>query len=133
MGREYKDFIDPKKYPEGFNEYLRNNNVVVEESEYWIIVNNSFIKGQLVAFSKLPVADAKELYAADVVLLSGRPNFQVRTEAILELGKILSTYPDKKVYINALEDRSVPNRWHIHIVDRLPGVCLDDCLCMDCA
>lgn len=97
--RDYKNIPDPKLDVKKFNLYLVNNNEVVFFSAKWIIIKNSYIEGQLVCFCLDNVAYYGDL---DEVALYG-------------LKRILQEYKDNHVYINATKDKSVPNRFHLHI------------------
>lgn len=97
--REYKNLPHPSKEPEAFNQYLKDNNEVITENYYWILIENSFIENQLVLF-----------------LLSAKSYFSELNELELRnLQMILHHYKDKHIYINADKDKSVPNRLHLHI------------------
>lgn len=98
--RKYKNLPHPTKQPEKFNEYLINNNkVVIQHLFDWILIENSFIENQLVLFAKRSVQYFNELNELE----------------LKSLQVILYPYKDKHVYINADKDKSVPNRFHLHI------------------
>lgn len=106
MARSYNNLPHPTKEPEAFNQYLRDNNEVVQENAFWIVIRNSYLKHQLVAFCKFPVGKAADIN--DVIkapLLS-------RYQAFLW---IFTEYDDHHIYVNKLKDRSVPDRFHVHI------------------
>lgn len=107
--RKYKDLPDPIKEPEKFNQYLRDNNRLVLELNYFIVMRNSYIEGQNVAFCKLPVADLVDaLYQLD----GDEKELEKFTADFIS---IFMAYPGRKIYINANKDKSVPDRFHIHI------------------
>ena len=95
--RKYKNL--PKIDSLEFNQYLRDNNILVLETEYWILIRNSYIDNELVCFIK---SFKRYLYEADA-------------NEIMELFEILKTYKKKGCYINADNDKSVGNRLHLHI------------------
>lgn len=107
--REYKNLPHPTKEPEAFNQYLRDNNEVLAETDYWIVIRNSFIKDQLVAFCKLPVATFQE-YA-----LSWTDTVKERNLMLCEPYSIMGMHKKDYIYINAEVDKSVPDRLHFHI------------------
>ena len=101
--RDYKDVPDPEKEPMEFNTYLAKNNEVVYEGRYWILIKNSYVKNQLVLFS----TESKVRYLS-----------QLSYPASFELFAILLAFAENKsVYINKDEDKSIPDRLHLHIVD----------------
>ena len=83
---------------EAFNDYLRENNEVLEETEDWILIKNRYIDNQLVLFSKR-VAELHELGGFELG----------------EMADILKKYKHGMWYRNAVEDRSIPDRLHLHI------------------
>lgn len=97
--RIYIDLPDCEKEVEKFNEYLLKNNEVIENGKYWLLINNKYIKKQLVCFLKLNKKYLTEL----------------NIEETLELYKIIEQYKDKHIYINADKKKSIRNRLHIHI------------------
>lgn len=104
--REYENLPDPELDVEGFNQYLRDNNVVVKENEHFIIIENSYIENQLVAFAKVSVKDASDY--------QNYP-FENQLQALKDYLGIFADYPQCHNYINAILDRSVKKRFHIHI------------------
>jgi hypothetical protein len=100
MKREYKNLPNPTTEPKEFDEYLRKNNELILETDFWILIKNSFIENQLVCFSKNPYAQG----IGDLL-----------KEELIDLQNILSAYQEKHIYINALENKSIPNRFHVHI------------------
>lgn len=109
MKRNYENLPHPIHEPEKFNQYLRDNNIVVLELEYFLIIRNSYIKKQNVAFCKLPVSDLEEVL---YLLGSSKEALQDFTADFIS---IFMAYQKRNIYINAKEDRSVPDRFHIHI------------------
>ncbi len=101
--REYKDLPDPTLEPEKFNQYLIDNNKVVKDTIVWLIIENRYIEGQLVAFCKYPVKDIAEY--RDI-------NYPSKDIAFIWLFEYFS---GKHIYINADKDKSVLNRLHFHI------------------
>lgn len=99
--RTYKDLPDANRELVPFNQYLRENNIVVKETPYWILIKNSFINNQLVLFTKLNKRYLYEVYNV--------------SEAYAELIDYLEEYKHNHIYINADKDKSVPNRLHLHI------------------
>lgn len=107
--RKYKNLPHPSREVEAFNQYLRDNNEVVGELDYFLIIKNSYIPRQFVSFCKLPVKDLKQLfdYTEDKSDLWNK----VRNEFLAHF----ITYGDKHIYINEPKDKSVPDRFHLHI------------------
>lgn len=101
--RTYNNLPDATLESEAFNQYLRDNNEVITENIVWIVIRNSYIKDQLVAFCKFPVKNISEY--KDIDYLSKESAFYW----------IFEEYSGKHIYINADKDKSVPNRLHIHI------------------
>ncbi len=97
--RKYKNLPDPQKQVREFNRYLLNNNKVIENTKYWVLLKNKFIKNQLVIFAKM---DVKYLNDID------QQHFE-------SLKKILEPYKKQRVYINSDKEKSVVNRLHVHI------------------
>jgi len=97
--REYKDLPHPINEPEKFNQYLRDHNTVIDDGHSWLTIRNSYIKGQLVVFSKRSKEDIGDLTLKEWRMLL--PIFEV--------------YPGHHIYINDTEDQSIPNRLHFHI------------------
>jgi hypothetical protein len=90
---------NPNRRPDEFNQYLVDKNEIVQYRGNWLIIENSFIKNQLVVFCLDNVRYFHELWEEDLVVLQN----------------ILRRYKDKHVYINADKDKSIPNRLHLHI------------------
>lgn len=86
--------------------FLRENNEVVGDLEYWLIIKNKFHDKQYTAFTKLN----NVVYREDLTL---EPNFQI---AMLELDQFILTHNLHLhyMYINAWKDRSI-KRFHFHI------------------
>lgn len=99
MPRTYKNLPNPDTQIEEFNEYLLNNNTVINEGTYWILIQNSYISGQLVLFAKQP-----RKYLHDCT-----------ADELQEMVNMLADYCKHYMYINADHNKSVPNRLHIHI------------------
>lgn len=97
--RKYKNLPNPNTQIEEFNEYLRKNNELIRETKNWILIKNSFIPNQLVLFNKNNLKYLSE----------------ISIDEFVELKFILKDYDEKKFYVNAAKDKSVPNRLHIHI------------------
>ncbi len=104
--RKYNNLPDPTNEPEAFNQYLRDNNEVVEEIPLWIIIKNSYIKDQLVAFCKLPVKTMLEYTTKTPATMS---------EQYANFIALFLVYEGKHIYINADKDKSVLKRLHFHI------------------
>jgi hypothetical protein len=101
--RTYNNLPDPTEFPEEFNQYLRDNNKVILENLMWIVIQNKYIENQLVAFCKYPISNIHEYEQIQ---------YPSRDLAFYWLFK---HYSGKHIYINADEDKSVPNRLHFHI------------------
>jgi len=100
MPRKYRDEVPhPFKAPYRFNNYLRQNNRVLNENTNWILIKNRFIDNQLVCFAKLEITELK----------------QVSRAAYLDLVDIIDKYKDNHIYINSIKDKSIPDRLHLHI------------------
>ena len=82
-----------------FNVYLRTHNEVIKDNANWILIENSYIPGELVLWSVWPYTDIADL----------------SPQSLLSLPEMLEPYRDNYKYINANKDKSVPNRLHIHI------------------
>jgi len=95
----YINLPNPQKESLQFNQYLYNNNIVLQQSKYWILIENKYILKQLVVFSLLPRKYLIECNHLEVI----------------DLFTILSAYKEKHVYINKDKDKSIPNRLHLHI------------------
>lgn len=106
-----KNLPDPITECEEFNQYLRDNNKVVREGEYWILIENSYIPNQHVAFCKLPVRDFDDymLHALESQVYSDKEDL------LFEPIMLFAANNNEHIYINATKDRSVPDRLHIHI------------------
>lgn len=106
---------NPAEKPEAFNQFLRDNNRVVRESDYWLMIENSYESTkdniQYVVFCKLNVKDMDEYY----IHLLQTETFSDREDMFAEVIMILAANNNDNVYINAIEDRSIPERLHIHI------------------
>lgn len=98
--RTYIGLPNPDIEPIKFNNYLIQNNEVVADSNYWILIKNSYIDNQLVLFCKQPIKYLTEL------------DWNSFKQLKLFLEKFAK---GKEVYINADEKKSVPNRLHLHI------------------
>lgn len=97
--RRYKNLPNPNTHIEEFNEYLRKNNKLIRETKNWILIKNSFIPNQFVLFNKNNLKYLTE----------------ISIDEFIELKFILKDFEEKKIYVNAAKDKSVPNRLHIHI------------------
>ena len=86
--------------------FLRENNEVVADLEYWLCIKNKFHKNRITCFTKFKSV----VYREDLALE------QNGYLAILEIdGWILSQgYHLHKQFSNAWKDRSI-NRFHFHI------------------
>lgn len=110
--RIYKNLPHPKKQAEEFNQYLRDNNDVVKETDLWIVIENSYIKDQRVAFCKLPVRDAKEYFM--YAMKTDSPD-TIYFNLLREFAIIFMAFNGKHIYINSDQDKSVPDRFHLHM------------------
>lgn len=97
--RDYKNLPNPETQIEEFNQYLRDNNLVLDENRSWILIRNSYIENQLVLFSKL---NRKYFY-------------EITHSELDDLSDFTLTYWNKHIYINAEKDKSVADRLHFHI------------------
>lgn len=91
---------DPIMFPERFYNYIKENNVIVTENKHWILIVNKYIPNQLVCFAKM----SKSRFLTDL-----------NNEEFASLQEILSKYRSKTLYINADTEKSIPNRFHIHV------------------
>ena len=97
--RKYKNLPNPQKQVREFNRYLLDNNKIIKNTKYWVLLKNKFIKNQLVIFAKIDVK-----YLVDIE----HKHFE-------SLKEILKPYKKHRVYINSDKEKSVVNRLHIHI------------------
>lgn len=96
--RNYKNIPHPDEI-KAFNEYLKENNEVVYQNRHWLVIKNRYIKKQLVAFIK-----TKRHFITDCT-----------PSELTSLAPIIKKYKHNHIYINSAQEKSLPNRLHIHI------------------
>ena len=97
--REYKNLPHPTDEPEKFSQYLRDNNEVLHEGDFWILIRNSYEEDQLVLWLKRPAEYMGEIFMFEWA----------------DLDTYFKIHKDNYWYINNRSRKSVPNRLHLHI------------------